>query len=87
MIRPSVHKEIHLYIQRKDDTALEMLKNEAFNLISKNKLLRQSGLNSDLQHSDIEKAIELIVKIEAYQNNLGWFKRMKRRLSLVKEFS
>jgi hypothetical protein len=86
MIKLSEHKEIAELIRNNNDAALFELKTRSINMLRAEQAIRQLGNNSALPHNEIEKLVEIVVKIEAYETGMGWLARTKRRLLLVRQY-
>lgn len=87
MILFKQHQQIHEELLNKSSTDLYEIRNQALSKLKTEKTLRDLKFNNTLPHKEIEKLIEIVVKIESYESNLGWWARTKRRLALTKEFA
>ena len=81
------HNKIHELIRDRNTDELLEIKHQAMNMLRAEKALRDLNTSNTLPHKEIEKLIEIVVKVEAYEFKMGWLARTKRRLALTKEFS
>ncbi|OUS08672.1 hypothetical protein A9Q96_04360 [Rhodobacterales bacterium 52_120_T64] len=81
------HAVVDGFIKEKDNIKLNELKNEALEQLSEIELLKLTGLKVNLTKKQIELIVELLVKIEAYEQRKGWLFRTKRRTELLMKYT
>ena len=82
----SDHSIVEKFIREKNDLQIESLKNEIISELEELKLRREVKIPVQITKKEAELLIELLVKIEAYQQGKGWLFRAKRRTSLIMEY-
>ena len=81
------HSIVDGYIREQNDDKIQILKEETLNELEEVKFWKNAGLEPKLSKKEIELLIELLVKIEAYEQGKGWMFRTKRRTQLIMEYT
>ena len=81
------HAKIDAYINEKNDEKIQELKAEALEELEEVRFWKNTGMPAKKTKKEIELMIELVVKIEAYEQGKGWLFRTKRRTALIMEYT
>jgi len=81
------HAKVDSYIKSNDVNKLATLKAEAIDELEEVKFWKNAGMEAKITKKQIELLIELVVKIEAYEQGKGWLFRTKRRTQMIMEYT
>jgi hypothetical protein len=87
MLKVSEHANIDNLISSTDNQNREALKSEAMDKLEEVLAWRSINMDANMTKREIELLIELIVRIEAFEQKKGFWFRFKRRGQLIMRYT